>query len=132
MVWIQSATTDGKAAALQKGLDVLDLATGTGDVAIQIMRYKQPSVGAITAMDMAEDMIAIGADKVAELGYETFITFQKGDAHALPLEDNAYDVVTVSFGVRNFENLQQGLSEIPSARSSSQGAFDCFGDCNAD
>ncbi|MDA1353585.1 MAG: ubiquinone/menaquinone biosynthesis methyltransferase [bacterium] len=93
-------------------MQVLDLATGTGDVAIQLLRYKEDDISRIIAMDMAEEMMAVGVLKVRALGLSDKVVFQVGDAHALPLKDVSMDAVTVAFGVRNFENLQKGLSEI--------------------
>lgn len=93
-------------------MHVLDLATGTGDVAIQLLQVRGADISRIVAMDMAEDMMAIGASKVRRLNLADKVVFQVGDAHVLPLKDMSMDAVTVSFGVRNFEDLQKGLGEI--------------------
>lgn len=90
---------------------ILDVATGTADVALAI-RSKYPKVEHITGLDISPDMLAVGREKVAKKGWTKQITLVDGDSEALPFEDNSFDAVTVAFGVRNFENLAQGLSEI--------------------
>lgn len=89
---------------------ILDLATGTADLAIALARHNPQAH--IIGMDISEMMLDIGKQKVAKRQLEDQIALRLGDAAALPFEDNQFDAVTVAFGVRNFEDLCQGLSEI--------------------
>ncbi len=88
---------------------ILDIATGTADFALSATRLK-PS--RITGIDLSEGMLAIGRQKVKRRGLEQTIELIKGDSEALPFEENSFDAAIVAFGVRNFENLEKGLSEI--------------------
>ncbi len=89
--------------------NLLDVATGTGDFAIEASKI--PGVK-ITGIDISENMLAIGKEKVQKIGLANRINLEHGDSESLKLETNFFDAVTVAFGVRNFENLQQGLSEM--------------------
>lgn len=101
-----------KAVALLKADDpknILDVATGTGDFAIESSKLKAEKIEGI---DISEGMLEIGRKKVIKLRKEELINLQYGDSEAIPFSDNSFDAVTVAFGVRNFENLKKGLSEI--------------------
>lgn len=87
---------------------LLDVATGTGDFAIAASKLK-PSK--IVGFDLSEQMINVGKVKVQKLGLDNVIEFQKGDSEAMPFPDQQFDAITVAFGVRNFENLENGLRE---------------------
>lgn len=87
---------------------ILDVATGTGDFAIEASRI-QPDQ--IVGFDLSEQMINVGIDKVKRLGLDKLISFQKGDSENMPFADASFDAITVAFGVRNFENLEKGLQE---------------------
>lgn len=87
---------------------ILDVATGTADFAIQAHRAGVPEV---TGIDLSEGMLQIGREKLKRQGLE-HIRLIQGDSEALPFEDNKFDAVIVAFGVRNFENLSKGLSEM--------------------
>lgn len=89
---------------------VLDVATGTGDVAI--MTYTALKPQKITGIDISEGMLEIGRKKIARLLLNEHIDLVKGDSEAIKAADDSFDAVTVAFGVRNFENLEKGLSEI--------------------
>lgn len=89
---------------------ILDLATGTADLAIALAKYNPQAH--IVGMDISEKMMEIGKEKVKQQGLENQIELRLGDAASLPFDDNSFDVVTVGFGIRNFENREQGLSEI--------------------
>lgn len=89
---------------------ILDLATGTADLAIALAKSNPQAH--IVGMDISEKMLEIGKEKVKQQGLESQIELQLGDATSLPFGDNSFDAVTVGFGVRNFENREQGLSEI--------------------
>jgi demethylmenaquinone methyltransferase / 2-methoxy-6-polyprenyl-1,4-benzoquinol methylase len=89
---------------------ILDVATGTADVAI--MAQKQYPNATITGIDISDGMLAIGREKIAKLGLQKSITLYNGDSETINYPNNAFNAVTVAFGVRNFENLEKGLSEI--------------------
>lgn len=88
---------------------ILDVATGTGDFAIQALRLKPER---ITGVDISEGMLAVGRKKIAEKNLADRIELRSGDSENLPFGENNFDAVTVAFGVRNFENLEKGLAEI--------------------
>ncbi len=87
---------------------ILDVATGTGDFAIQTSQINPDE---IIGYDLSEQMIRIGREKVKKLKLDSLIHFQKGDSEDMPFHDNEFDAITVAFGVRNFENLGKGLTE---------------------
>nr|WP_262903734.1 bifunctional demethylmenaquinone methyltransferase/2-methoxy-6-polyprenyl-1,4-benzoquinol methylase UbiE [Kaistella polysaccharea] len=88
---------------------VLDVATGTGDLAIAV----QKGTGAkVTGLDLSQQMLNVGIDKIKKINLNDQIDMIKGDAENLPFEDNKFDAVSVAFGVRNFENLEIGLAEL--------------------
>ena len=87
---------------------VLDIATGTGDVALQISKSINPNQ--IIGLDLSQQMLAIARVKAAKAGKE--IEFMHGDSEKLPFAEHLFDACTVSFGVRNFENLELGLEEM--------------------
>lgn len=88
---------------------ILDIATGTGDLAIAMAGASEAS---ITGLDISPGMLEIGKQKIAQKKLEDQIKMVIGDSEALPFAENTFDAVTVAFGVRNFENLEKGLSEI--------------------
>ena len=88
---------------------ILDVATGTGDFAIQAMDLKPEKVFGI---DISTGMLRLGKEKMEKLGLAGKIELLKGDSENIPFSENKFDAVTVAFGVRNFENLEKGLSEI--------------------
>ncbi|MBT3421735.1 MAG: bifunctional demethylmenaquinone methyltransferase/2-methoxy-6-polyprenyl-1,4-benzoquinol methylase UbiE [Bacteroidetes bacterium] len=89
---------------------VLDIATGTADLAIQ--EAKDLNAERIIGVDISEKMLEVGQVKVEKLKLDNVIELQLGDSENLIFEDNFFDAVSVSFGVRNFENLNQGLKEM--------------------
>jgi len=88
---------------------VLDIATGTGDLAINLVRTNAKK---IIGLDISPGMLEVGKQKVAAAKLDTVIDMIIGDSEKLPFEENYFDAITVAFGVRNFENLEKGLSEI--------------------
>lgn len=90
--------------------NILDIATGTGDLAIQAYSILKPE--SILGIDISEGMMDVGRQKVANAGLSDKIDFKKEDCLALTLADNSFDAAMVAFGVRNFEDLDQGLREI--------------------
>ncbi|VDH02752.1 bifunctional demethylmenaquinone methyltransferase/2-methoxy-6-polyprenyl-1,4-benzoquinol methylase UbiE [Bergeyella zoohelcum] len=88
---------------------VLDVATGTGDLAIAIQKGTNAE---ITGYDLSQQMLNVGVDKIKKLNLDGKIKMIKGDAEHMPFENDQFDAVTAAFGVRNFENLEKGLSEM--------------------
>ncbi len=88
---------------------ILDIATGTGDFAIEALALKPDK---IVGVDISEGMLSFGREKIKKLGVESIISLQSGDSEKLQFEDNTFDAVIVSFGVRNFENLEKGLTDM--------------------
>lgn len=89
---------------------ILDVATGTADLAIRMAKDMPSAV--ITGVDLSEKMLEIGKQKVKQKGLDQRIALVTADATHLPFDENSFDAVTVAFGVRNFENLEAGLSEM--------------------
>jgi demethylmenaquinone methyltransferase/2-methoxy-6-polyprenyl-1,4-benzoquinol methylase len=87
---------------------ILDVATGTGDLAIAMYEMLKPTH--ITAIDISEGMLAAGRIKAAEAGCQDGISFEMQDCLSLPYAANTFDAVTSAFGVRNFENIEKGIS----------------------
>lgn len=89
--------------------EVLDVATGTGDLAIAV----QKGTGAkVVGLDLSQQMLNVGIEKIKKIKLNDQIEMVKGDAENLPFESNKFDAVSVAFGVRNFENLTKGLAEL--------------------
>lgn len=89
---------------------VLDIATGTGDVVFGI--NKNMNVEKLVGLDLSKEMLEVAKDKLKKLDNPDHIGFIKGDSENLPFEENSFDAITASFGVRNFENLQAGIAEM--------------------
>lgn len=89
---------------------MLDVATGTADVSIMASRLLNPDK--IIGIDISEGMLEIGRKKIIDAGLQDKIELMKGDSETISFDDNQFDAVTVAFGVRNFQNLENGLSEI--------------------
>jgi demethylmenaquinone methyltransferase/2-methoxy-6-polyprenyl-1,4-benzoquinol methylase len=88
---------------------ILDIATGTGDLAILLAQTKAQK---ITGLDISPGMLEVGKKKVEEKKLSNIIELVLGDSEQMPFEDNSFDAITVGFGVRNFENLEKGFTEI--------------------
>ena len=93
----------------RKPKNILDIATGTGDLAIAMV---QTGAEKIVGLDISPKMLEVGKSKILEKKLDHHIEMVVGDSENLPFEDNTFDAVTVAFGVRNFENLEKGLQEI--------------------
>lgn len=89
--------------------EVLDVATGTGDLAIAVQKGTSAKV---VGLDLSQQMLNVGIEKIKKLNLDQQISMQKGDAENLPFDSNKFDAVSVAFGVRNFENLEKGLAEL--------------------
>ena len=88
---------------------ILDVATGTGDVAIALASLNPEK---IVGIDISDKMLDIARKKVTEKGLQKTISFKQSDAERIPFSDGSFDAVTVAFGVRNYEDLPKGLSEM--------------------
>ncbi|MEE9362904.1 MAG: bifunctional demethylmenaquinone methyltransferase/2-methoxy-6-polyprenyl-1,4-benzoquinol methylase UbiE [Cellulophaga sp.] len=93
----------------KKPQSILDIATGTGDLAISLIETEAEK---IVGLDISPGMLAVGKKKVAAKNLNDTIEMILGDGEKLPFEDATFDAATVGFGVRNFEDLEQGLAEI--------------------
>jgi len=89
---------------------ILDVATGTADVAIMASALLKPN--RIVGIDISDGMLEIGRQKVARLNLQNTIELLNGDSETINFENDTFDAVTVAFGVRNFQNLEKGISEI--------------------
>ena len=89
---------------------MMDVATGTGDFAIQAYKMLQPDE--LLGTDISEGMMNVGRGKVNKLGFSEKIKFKKEDCTSLSFPNNSFDAITVAFGIRNFENLDKGLKEM--------------------
>jgi demethylmenaquinone methyltransferase / 2-methoxy-6-polyprenyl-1,4-benzoquinol methylase len=92
-----------------KPATILDVATGTGDFAVEAAKLNPHS---ITGIDLSEGMLKVGRQKIESKNLSAIIELRKADSENLPFNDEVYDAATVGFGVRNFENLKKGLAEI--------------------
>lgn len=88
---------------------ILDIATGTGDFAIAALKLNPDKV---TGIDISQGMLDVGIQKMKAKGFSNKVELMLGDSENLQFEDNTFDAYTVGFGVRNFENLEKGLSEM--------------------
>jgi demethylmenaquinone methyltransferase/2-methoxy-6-polyprenyl-1,4-benzoquinol methylase len=88
---------------------ILDVATGTGDFALQALTLNPDK---ITGVDISTGMLEMGRKKIEKLNLTSKVELLEGDSENLPFQENKFDAVTVAFGVRNFENLEKGLTEI--------------------
>lgn len=92
-----------------KPKNILDIATGTADFAIEAMVLNPDK---ITGVDISEGMLNLGKEKIIKLKFQDKISLQLGDSENLVFADNTFDGITVGFGVRNFENLEKGIADI--------------------
>lgn len=105
--WRKVAVKKVKATAPAR---ILDVATGTGDFAIKLYQDIKPQH--VTGMDLSDGMLEVARRKVKSRGLENVIDFEQGDCLKLKYDDNSFDAVTVAFGVRNFEHIEQGYREM--------------------
>ena len=101
-----------KAVKLMKQVQpkrVLDMSTGTGDFALESLVLKPNEV---VGLDISEGMLEMGRQKMKKRGVDHIISMRLGDSESIPYDDNYFDALTVGFGVRNFENLEKGLSDM--------------------
>jgi demethylmenaquinone methyltransferase/2-methoxy-6-polyprenyl-1,4-benzoquinol methylase len=88
---------------------ILDVATGTGDMAFELLKLNPKKV---VGVDISQGMLDVGIKKIKEKGKESIMEFQLGDSEEMSFADNAFDIATVSFGARNFEHLEKGLGDM--------------------
>ncbi|HLP94200.1 MAG TPA: bifunctional demethylmenaquinone methyltransferase/2-methoxy-6-polyprenyl-1,4-benzoquinol methylase UbiE [Saprospiraceae bacterium] len=105
--WRKKAIAYLKAA---RPSEILDVATGTADVAILMAKILNPK--RIVGIDIANQMLEFGRVKIQDAGLQDVISLETGDSEHLRFETGTFDAVTVAFGVRNFENLEKGLAEM--------------------
>ena len=98
-----------KSVKKQNPKTILDIATGTGDLAIAMAKATDAK---ITGFDLSAGMLEVGKRKIVEENLQDRIEMIQGDAEKMPFADDSFDVITVAFGVRNFENLKKGLDDI--------------------
>ncbi|WP_458628906.1 bifunctional demethylmenaquinone methyltransferase/2-methoxy-6-polyprenyl-1,4-benzoquinol methylase UbiE [Winogradskyella sp. PC D3.3] len=92
-----------------KPKNILDIATGTGDLAISLASTNAKE---IIGLDISDGMLEVGRKKISSKNLDSVISMVIGDSEDLPFEDHTFDAITVAFGVRNFEHLEKGLAEI--------------------
>ena len=97
-----------KIAERLKPVDILDIATGTADIALELSKIKGSK---ITGLDISEKMLDVGRQKVTERNLENKVSLVSGDAENLSFSKNTFDLISIGFGVRNFQNLEKGLLE---------------------
>ncbi|WP_282041145.1 bifunctional demethylmenaquinone methyltransferase/2-methoxy-6-polyprenyl-1,4-benzoquinol methylase UbiE [Winogradskyella flava] len=98
-----------KLIAKKQPENILDIATGTGDLAISLT---STSAKDIIGLDISDGMLEVGRGKIKSKNLDGIISMVIGDSEDLPFEENTFDAITVAFGIRNFENLEKGLAEI--------------------
>ncbi len=91
---------------------ILDVATGTGDFALQSIKNGLPLSGKITGLDISNGMLEVGRKKITKKNLSDRIDMVQGDSENMPFEDNTFDATMVAFGVRNFQNLKPGLQDM--------------------
>ncbi len=93
----------------KKPTTILDVATGTGDFAIECVKLNPRK---ITGIDISEGMMRVGRDKIKAIGLENLISLEHGNAETVDYPDASFDAIVVGFGVRNFQNLEKGLANL--------------------
>ncbi len=107
IIWRKKAI---KMLAAEKPKTILDIATGTADLAIEAAQVIRPEH--ITGLDISANMLKIGNEKLIKLGLDKMIHLEQGDSENLHYASDSFDAVMAAFGVRNFENLEKGLAEM--------------------
>ncbi|HDZ61829.1 MAG TPA: ubiquinone/menaquinone biosynthesis methyltransferase, partial [Nitrospirae bacterium] len=95
----------------KKASQFLDVATGTDDVSIEIVKQHSPGTK-IIAVDFSEEMLKRGREKIADLNYQDQIELRHGDATSLPFEDKVFDAAIIAFGIRNVPDYKKGIMEM--------------------
>ena len=110
--WRNQALKDAATALTEPPVDILDIATGTGDLAFRLLELFPKSQ--VTGVDLSEGMLKEARKKSANLpsSLSERVNFEQGDSLNLRFPDNSFGLITVAYGVRNFENLRKGVSEL--------------------
>ncbi|SFC54490.1 demethylmenaquinone methyltransferase / 2-methoxy-6-polyprenyl-1,4-benzoquinol methylase [Parapedobacter composti] len=107
IIWRRKAIRALKAVNPQH---LLDVATGTGDFALEAIRILNPRK--ITGVDISQGMLEVAREKITKKGLQNRFEVLLGDSENLPFDNGTFDAVTVAFGVRNFEHLEKGLADM--------------------
>ena len=105
-IWRRKAINQLRSTPVKK---LIDIATGTGDFAIAALKLNPEEV---IGLDISAGMLAVGEQKMIKNKVDSIIKMQVGDSENIPYDSNYFDALTVGFGVRNFENLELGLTEM--------------------
>ena len=108
--WKDALVTAVNPPKSDRGFSLLDLAGGTGDIAMRVVQAGGAGTRAIVC-DINEEMMSVGRERVAERGHDGAIEFKQGNAEALPFPDKSFDVVTIAFGIRNVPRIDTALAE---------------------
>jgi demethylmenaquinone methyltransferase/2-methoxy-6-polyprenyl-1,4-benzoquinol methylase len=92
------------------GLEILDVATGTADIPLILLRSR-PDIKKIIGVDLSQEMLSVGRRKLAKVDRSSRVELKAGDGQDLPFDDSTFDVVTVVFGLRNFPDFMKGITE---------------------
>lgn len=107
IIWRKKAINELR---LNKPVTILDVATGTGDFAFEALGILKP--GKIIGVDISQGMLDIANQKIAKRNLSAKFEVKRGDSERLPFSDRSFDAVTVAYGVRNFENLEKGITDM--------------------
>lgn len=105
-LWRKKAVKELKEIQPQR---ILDIATGTGDFALALLKLNPKEV---VGVDISQGMLDVGIEKMKKKGVDHIVKMKIGDSENLPFDDASFDALTVGFGVRNYENLEQGLTDM--------------------
>jgi demethylmenaquinone methyltransferase/2-methoxy-6-polyprenyl-1,4-benzoquinol methylase len=108
--WKDALVTAVNPPKSDQAFSLLDLAGGTGDIALRVIEAGGAGTRAIVC-DINEEMMSVGRERIAERGRDAAITFKQGNAEALPFADKSFDVVTIAFGIRNVPRIDVALGE---------------------
>ncbi len=108
--WKDALVTAVNPPKSNRAFSLLDLAGGTGDIALRVVEAGGAGTRAIVC-DINEEMMSVGRERIAERGRDDAIEFKQGNAEALPFPDKSFDVVTIAFGIRNVPRIDVALTE---------------------
>jgi demethylmenaquinone methyltransferase/2-methoxy-6-polyprenyl-1,4-benzoquinol methylase len=108
--WKEALVTAVNPPRSDRPFALLDLAGGTGDVAFRVVRAGGEGTR-VTVCDINAEMLAVGAERAVDHGYDHAVTFEQGNAEELPYPDRSFDCVTIAFGIRNLPRIERALTE---------------------